>query len=218
MKTATRWTARLLTLTTTALFLAVGLGPHTGAYRTLTVLTGSMAPTIPAGSVVFVRPIAPADIAVGDVLTYNIPVDDQRVVTHRVTDIVEAGATPTVVTKGDAVEDVDPWTTQFSSGPVWKVEADVPFLGYGLQALQTPLARRISVTVLPVLFALSWLWRIWRPSNRDAGSEDGAPDAGPATVEGPSVSHDERELVTAGAPARSDSFPGGAPAHDRVAL
>lgn len=222
MTTATTWMARLLTLAATALFLAVGLGPHTGAYRTLTVLTGSMAPAIPAGSVVFVRPVAPADITVGDILTYNMPVDDRRLVTHRVADILEAGATPTIVTKGDAVEDVDPWTTRFSSGPAWKVVGDVPLLGYGLQTLQTPLVQRISVTVLPALFALSWLWRIWHPrADRDEGSEAGTPPpvGEHRTDDAPDAAHDEREPATAGAPAWAVPavFTARPPRRDRVA-
>lgn len=223
MRTATRWTAHLLVLAATALFLAVGLGPHTGAYRTLTVLTGSMAPAIPAGSVVVVRPVAPADIAVGDVVTYNIPVDDRRLVTHRVTDILEDGETPTIVTKGDALEEADPWTTRFSSGPAWKVVTDVPVLGYGLRALQTPPVRRVSVTVLPALFALSWLWRIWHPTAvRDEGSHAGSrpPAAARRADAAPGAAGDDPAPATAAAPAWTipASFTARAPRPRRVAL
>ncbi|MEW6473982.1 MAG: signal peptidase I [Actinomycetota bacterium] len=80
----------------------VGLGPHTGRYRTLTVLSGSMRPTMPEGSVAIVIPVPPAEIRPGDVITYNIPVGDRRVVTHRVVEIVEGGDHPVVRTQGDA--------------------------------------------------------------------------------------------------------------------
>lgn len=163
MKAVVRVAAQLLAVVATAFFLAVGLGPHTGAYRTLTVLTASMEPAVPAGAVVVVRPIAPADIRVGDVLTYNIPIGDRRVVTHRVVDIPEPGVAPTVVTKGDALEERDPWTPRFATGPVWKVAGVVPLLGYVLTTLQTALVQRLSVTVLPALFAVLWLLRIWAP-------------------------------------------------------
>src|ERR1700761_7377645 len=45
--------------------------------------TGSMAPTLPTGSIAFERPIAAADIARGDIVT--VPVPGQALpVTHRV--------------------------------------------------------------------------------------------------------------------------------------
>src|SRR5688500_6309775 len=82
--------------------MLLGIGPRTGAYRTLTVLSGSMAPSYRPGDVVVVRPADPRTLRAGDVLTYSIPVGDHAVVTHRITEIVEAGRSPVVRTRGDA--------------------------------------------------------------------------------------------------------------------
>ena len=44
-------------------FLGLAVGPHVFGYRTLTMLTGSMAPEIDPGDVVVVTPVATADVA-----------------------------------------------------------------------------------------------------------------------------------------------------------
>lgn len=50
----------------------------------LTVLTSSMEPRLPPGTLVVVRPIDPRDIRVGQVVTYQIASGEPEVVTHRV--------------------------------------------------------------------------------------------------------------------------------------
>lgn len=73
--------------------------------------TGSMAPTIPAGSVALVREIPAGEVAVGDIITVDRP--GQLPVTHRVTSTTP-GATPgerVLTMKGDAndIEDHEPY-------------------------------------------------------------------------------------------------------------
>lgn len=143
------------------LFLAVGVGPLTGRYLPYTVLTASMTPTIPAGSVAFVVPAEGAELEVGDVITYRIPVQDRRVVTHRIVEVIEAGPEPTVVTRGDANGTRDAWSVELPAGSAHRVAASVPYLGYVLRGLQDPVARRLSTTVLPALTAAVWLAQIW---------------------------------------------------------
>lgn len=145
------------------LFLVVAIGPHTGRYRTLTVLSASMQPTLPAGSVVVVTPTPVADVTVGDIITYTAPVADAGVVTHRVVEVVAPG---TVRTQGDANNAPDPWVAQLKGTTAWKVRTDVPLLGHVLSALRDPIARVLTVgttTALGVLFGLRAIWR--RPSD-----------------------------------------------------
>lgn len=69
--------------------------------------TGSMAPTIPAGSVAVVREIPASGIDVGDVVTIDRP--DALPITHRVTTVGDGGGEQRVVTmKGDANASDDP--------------------------------------------------------------------------------------------------------------
>jgi len=94
----------------------------------LTVLTGSMQPTIPPGSIVFVRPVDPHNVHVGDVITFAVKSSHYgtSLVTHRV--VAEKLALdpsgdyePVFTTKGDAnnAPDVDPVLAQNVRGAMW---------------------------------------------------------------------------------------------------
>lgn len=159
----------------------VAVGPRTGAYRTLTVLSASMRPMYGPGSVVLVRPTAVRDLEVGDVITYPIPVEDRRVVTHRIVEIVEAGGRPVVRTQGDANNAADPWLTRLEGGVAWRVAASVPWLGYGISALREPLLGRALVWLCPFLLCVLWLAGIWRGSGTKVDHEL-VSDAGRADV------------------------------------
>lgn len=167
-------------------FALLALGPRTGAYRTLTVLSSSMRPAIPEGAVVVVTPVALDRVRVGDVLTYRIPVDDRRVVTHRVVEIVERGAHPVIRTKGDASGAPDPWIARLESGPGWRVRASLPYAGHGINALGHPLLRRINVLALPAALAVWTLSSVWtrRPED-DVASPASAPPPTPSPRLGP---------------------------------
>lgn len=140
----------------------LGVGPRTGWYRTLVVLTESMEPAIPGGSVVLVTPMDPERIAVGQIVTYETPLEDRRVLTHRVVEILERGPHPVVRTKGDRNAAPDPWTARITGPSVWRVRLMVPFAGRAIQALRHPLLQRITVLGVPALLALVWLRGIWR--------------------------------------------------------
>jgi signal peptidase len=166
------WTTSGLVVLAAVVLVVVGLGPHTGRYRTATVLSGSMRPTVPEGSMVFITPLAPRDLRVGDVVMYQIPVDDRRVVAHRVVEVLEGGDHPVVRTEGDANDQADPWVARMGAGPLWEVRAAVPEVGRALQVLRQPGVRQLCVVALPLLLCLIWLGEIWlprRPEPADAG-------------------------------------------------
>jgi signal peptidase I len=152
--------------------LAVGVGPRTGRYRTMTVLSNSMRPTYPTGSVVFVKPIKRSEVKVGDAITYRIPVEDRRIVTHRVVEIVQPGESPVVRTRGDGVSQPDPWLAELKTDPAWKVFAGVPYLGYILHALRTSALRQLLLYGVPVLLSLVWLADIWRGASGEAENDE----------------------------------------------
>lgn len=141
----------------------LGLGPHTGRYRTATVLSASMRPTIPEGSVVIVTPLPATEVREGHVIMYRIPEEDRRVVAHRVVEVVEGGEQPVVRTQGDANPEPDAWTARLEGDTLWQVRGAVPALGHAVQALRHPWARSLSVGVVPAVLALCWLADIWRP-------------------------------------------------------
>ena len=67
-------------------FLAVILiiAPKIAGATPLTVLTNSMEPGLPPGTLLVVKPIDPDDVRIGDVITYQIRSGDPAVITHRV--------------------------------------------------------------------------------------------------------------------------------------
>ena len=79
------------------------LVPRVAGATPYTVLTGSMRPGLPPGTLVVVRPVPIRQVAIGDVITYQLTSGEPEVVTHRV---VGQGATlggeTVVFTQGDA--------------------------------------------------------------------------------------------------------------------
>ncbi len=94
----------------------------------LNVLTGSMTPGIPVGSVVLIRPVDPGTLRVGDIATYQISPESRALVTHRIIDIRGTGNDMRFVFKGDANRGADssPVPPQAIRGEVW---FHVPLLG-----------------------------------------------------------------------------------------
>jgi len=137
-----RLLGNLVMLACTLAFLAIAIGPHLFDYRTSTMLTGSMAPGINPGDMVVTMPKPTADLKVGDVISYQIPVEDHRVETHRVASIKpQADGSIAIRTKGDANENVDPWVAVVSSDTVYEVQTVVPKVGVAIRFLRSPVVQ-----------------------------------------------------------------------------
>lgn len=109
-------------------FLTVVL-PHVLGAQTYTVLTGSMEPGMPAGTMIAVRPASIDDVLVGDVVTYQIRSGDPAVVTHRVVGTTSStGGGRLLLTRGDANDADDPPVQ--SEQLRGTVVLAVPYLGY----------------------------------------------------------------------------------------
>lgn len=108
---------------------AVVVLPRTGLVTNLSVVTGSMAPSIPAGSLVFVKPVDTRQIAIGDVITFRARTNSEVLVTHRVVGTV-LGTNPKISfrTKGDANRAEDPSLVP-DRAVVGRVVYDLPYLG-----------------------------------------------------------------------------------------
>lgn len=133
------WSAllTLLVLAAVALALAVAVVPAVAGGSTLTVLSGSMEPTLPVGSVVVVRPQPVEGIAAGDIVTFlarDPGSDATRVVTHRVVEVLPG---PEFRTRGDANPDPDPGLVAPADvrGVEWYA---VPWVGSAMEFVRTP--------------------------------------------------------------------------------
>ena len=148
----------------------------------MTVLTGSMTPEIPVGSVVLVRPVDPNTLEVGDVATYRPEQDKDAFITHRVIDIERNGPERQFVFKGDANSDRDfePVPASDVVGQVW---FHVPFLGSVRDALHGKAGLSLLAMVVLGGYALTQLGGAFgdsRRSRRGAAEPDAdAPDEQP---------------------------------------
>ncbi len=141
--------------------LAVTVGPRFLPYQALVVRSGSMAPTIPTGSIAFYRRVAAAEVKVGDVIVFSKPGDPNERVTHRVYEIAHDGTGPYFLTKGDANGAPDDWHVP-AVGKGWVEAFHVPVAGYVLYDLQSTLGRLLLLVIPAALLGLITLYEIWR--------------------------------------------------------
>jgi signal peptidase len=159
------WLATLLAWATLGAGAALGVAvaaPIAVGWRSLAVLSGSMAPTLQTGDEIVVRPVAPVALRVGDVVTFNDPSRGHVLVTHRVRDVRVAGATVHVVTRGDANDGSERWSVA-AGGRVGRVAYRLPKVGYVTVAAGGPLGRILLVVVPAILLGACEIWRVWRP-------------------------------------------------------
>jgi signal peptidase len=181
LRRAARLLSTLLLGLAVLCLLAVTVGPRLLNYRTATMLTASMSPGIRPGDVIVDTPLALSDVRVGQVLTYHIPVEDHRVVSHRVIEVQRsAPGVVNVRTQGDANSAPDPWTATLTGTTVWRVRAVVPKAGVVIRALRTPAVHTVLTGAVPVLVLCWLLMGIWWPAKP-------RPTAGEPVATGPSV-------------------------------
>ncbi|GAA5030676.1 hypothetical protein GCM10023258_28170 [Terrabacter aeriphilus] len=155
---------RLLLVVAGLSFLVVALGPHLLGYRTATMLTGSMSPGINPGDVIVSTPKPAADVKVGDVISYHIPVEDHRVETHRIVRVTtDAAGRLAIVTKGDANAKADPWVATLEGDTVWQTRAVIPHAGTVIRALREPFVQTYVFWGALALLLVVALRRIWSP-------------------------------------------------------
>jgi signal peptidase I len=144
-----RLTAWLIIIAATAVVTAAFLVPRLTGATPYTVLTGSMSPSLPAGTLVVMRPAE--QVAVGDVITYQLRSGDPTVVTHRVvsTSVDTATGETLLHTQGDANASPDPDPVHLVQvrGKLWY---SVPHLGR-VTLLLSGHERQIAVDVAAAL-------------------------------------------------------------------
>lgn len=144
------------------LFLAVILiVPKFLGCETLAVISGSMHPKIPVGSIVIVREEDPAELGIGDIATYRM--NDHTFVTHRV--LENHVDTQYIIFKGDANEaaDANPIAYADVEG---KVLFHFPMIGYLSIYMKTPLGIAAVCGIVFVLLLLAFLPEIFEPEDK----------------------------------------------------
>jgi signal peptidase len=139
----------------------------------LTVLTGSMTPRIPVGSIVIDRPVDPGTLHVGDIATYQKAPGKAEYITHRIV-AINTKTTPTTFTfKGDANRgpDITPVPATAIRGKVW---FHLPYLGAARDSLHTRGGIE-GVAMLALLVFAAYQLRGWRADRRHPPSAASTP-------------------------------------------
>ncbi|GAA4806083.1 signal peptidase I [Tomitella cavernea] len=117
-KTTLGWWMRaiaswLLLFAAVAVLLALVVVPRVTGSTAYTVLTGSMRPGLPPGTLIVSEPTPPADLKAGDVITFQPYSGNPEVVTHRIDGIFyDAEGRMRIYTKGDDNNARDSWVLQ----------------------------------------------------------------------------------------------------------
>lgn len=170
-----RTIARELVLTIGAalglLCIGFAIAAHAFGITPLIVRSGSMAPTLPVGSLALAAPVHGTDVRPGDVVSISRP-DGSRI-THRV--ISTAAASQVAVTaylKGDANQFPDP--APYVIGDAHRVVVTIPLAGYAASWMQTPAGRILLGTASIALVYLTFRRRRGSRTDDRGTTRDGA--------------------------------------------
>lgn len=117
------------------------------------VLTGSMEPAYPTGSLIYVKKVDTEDLRVNDVITFSI--SPNVIATHRIVEIVPDEANPAIVryrTKGDANNDVDASLVS-ANNIIGKAMFSIPRMGYFASYIQQPPGIYVAILVCGLMIA-----------------------------------------------------------------
>jgi signal peptidase len=129
--------------------------------RPLTVMSGSMEPTIMTGDVVVSLQIAPLDARPGDVVSFNDPNRGGALVTHRVRSMRRRGGKVEFVTKGDANNTVEKWAIG-QDKRIGRTVVRLPRLGKALVFARTRNGLLVLVLVPLLLLGTLEIASIWK--------------------------------------------------------
>lgn len=145
-------TSLLVVLTVVVAFLMVGV--RLFGLEVYTVLSGSMEPKYPTGSLIYVKDVSLDELEVSDVITFHMA--GETIATHRIVEVVADEDNSEIVrfqTKGDANDVVDATLVEYES-IIGEVVFSVPYLGYLSVFMQEPLGLCIVVSVSIALILL----------------------------------------------------------------
>lgn len=136
---------------------AVLAGSRLMGLRVFSVLSGSMEPNYPTGSLIFVQKVDPYTLTEGDVITFML--DEDTVATHRIVAVVPDEEDSSVIrfqTKGDANDAPDGSLVHYKNvlgSPIFCI----PKMGYVMNYIQHPPGLYVAFSVFAVLLLLMLL-------------------------------------------------------------
>ena len=163
-----RWYLRALSVTVTVLIslvavltIAIAIGSRTSAdgqrvvfgHPVMTIISGSMTPTIPVGDIVVDAPVTAAQAShfhVGQIISFRAAPGSPEIVTHRIVAVRVQDGAVSYITKGDANNSADS-TPRPASDVIGLYSFSIPRGGYVIVAMHTP-------RVIGMLLTSALLW------------------------------------------------------------
>lgn len=152
------WNVISSVLVAIVVILAIALiGVRIVGIKTYAVVSGSMEPTYPTGSLLYVKSINAKDLKVGDAVTFML--DENTVATHRIIEIIPDNEDSGVLrfrTQGDANDTPDGTPVHYKN-IIGKPIFSIPYLGYFANFVQNPPGLYLAIGVAAVLIVLVFL-------------------------------------------------------------
>ena len=125
--------------------------PKVAGYQIYTVVSGSMEPAIPTGSLVYVKWTEPEQIEKGDVIAFYGTDVDGSIITHRV--VSNSSAMGTFITKGDANSENDMNPIPYDNY-IGKMKLSVPIAGGVIKAVTEGSGKFVAFLVIGIAIVL----------------------------------------------------------------
>ena len=128
--------------------------PRAMGYELYTVITGSMEPNVPVGSLVFVKDVDPVEVQEKDVIAFYGGKDSNAIITHRV--VENRVFMGDFITKGDANSDNDMNPVDYEE-LIGRVELSVPYVGTVAQFLTSLEGKITAASIIGLAVVLNIL-------------------------------------------------------------
>lgn len=175
-----KWISRIITVVLITLLVGVALmvlstkliggEPEVFGYQLKTVLSGSMEPGIQTGSIIAVKSVTDgADFKEGDVITFMEA--DDKLITHRITEVKQTGDGANYTTKGDNNNgaDLNPVLSENVVGAYSGVT--IPYIGYLIHFTQSPKGSLLFL-IVPGILMLGYSFITIRGTLKDLEEKD----------------------------------------------
>lgn len=205
MRLMVRIVGRLAAATVCVGVVGLAVAVLSGRLELLPVLSGSMAPTMPTGSlaVAVVAPIA--RLRVGTVAVFHPPGQRKIIYLHRVIWLAHHAGRVLVRTKGDANPVADPWTLVLRGHSIFIVRAAIPDAGWVALWVHSSQGRAVILLVAGLLAIGLVVWELVDRRRRSAARSCESACASPGFGDEACRPHDRSDAgVRSSTPGRHD--------------
>lgn len=146
------------------LLAAILVGPRLLGLGIYTVLSGSMEPEYPTGSLIYIKPVDPMSLETGDVITFRM--NGGTVATHRIIETIEEETERSFRTKGDANDAAD--NSLVKPGNILgRVLLCIPGMGFLAAYIQSTSGRYAAIAIGALILLLVFLPDLLFPENKE---------------------------------------------------